>query len=193
MFEAFLNDVVVLVKKDGTRYENIRASVEPKSILIPDASLPIEEGDRILRILPNKLQETYIVLDRGFQSEFGGIAAHYDAKVQKETKLTKPSLGTTIYNVHGAHARININSQDSSINIVNVNTKELFSTIRDTIKSTVSDTIRSKALLECVDTLESTQGKSGFIQAYQNFIQTAANHITIIAPFLPALTQLLSK
>ena len=131
--------------------------------------------------------------DRGFSSEFGGIAAHYNAKVQKETKLVKPSSGAIIYNVHGTHARININSKDSSINIVNVNTQELFSNLRETIRSAVMDSIESKALLSCVDTLETSQGTSNFIIAYQNFIQTAANHITIVAPFLPALAQLLSK
>ena len=41
--------------------------------------------------------------------------------------------------------------------------------------------------------MEQNIGKESFAGKYNAFIQSIANHITIFAPFLPMLTQLLSK
>jgi hypothetical protein len=35
--------------------------------------------------------------------------------------------------------------------------------------------------------------KKGFAKAYQNFIAAAADHITVLTPFLPALTNMLAQ
>jgi len=40
--------------------------------------------------------------------------------------------------------------------------------------------------------MEAAKGTSGFTQKYQNFIASAANHMTVLAPFIPALTQMLA-
>ena len=77
MFNRMLTDVVSLVKVNGQRYDNIKALVQYKLVFIVDASLPIEEGDRITRELPNGLVESYLVLDRGFYSAIQGMDAHY--------------------------------------------------------------------------------------------------------------------
>jgi hypothetical protein len=39
--------------------------------------------------------------------------------------------------------------------------------------------------------MKNEKGKTGFVQAYQNFIGLAADHIGVITPFLPALTSLI--
>lgn len=82
-----MNDTVKLVKADGVQIENIKARVQPDMILIDDASLPIEEGDKIFRNLSNGLSESYLVLDRGFNERVHNIPAHYQIKVRKESAI----------------------------------------------------------------------------------------------------------
>jgi hypothetical protein len=40
--------------------------------------------------------------------------------------------------------------------------------------------------------LEAAKGSGNFLEKYQGFISAVANHITIVAPFIPALTQMLA-
>ncbi len=97
-FKELANDRIILQKSNGHRIENIMANVQPNLIFIDDASIPIEEGDRILRVLPNKLTESYIVLDRGFYSGINNIRSHYQVKVRKETTNVQPSSQKTDVN-----------------------------------------------------------------------------------------------
>ena len=77
VFSTLMNDVVTLVKADGTRYGNIKATVQAKLILTGDAKLPIEEGDCFERRLPNGTVESYEVLDPGFFAGMSGMPAHF--------------------------------------------------------------------------------------------------------------------
>src|SRR6266478_5957896 len=119
MFEMFMNEKVTLRKKTGETYE-FRAMVQPTNIFTENTRLPVEEDDMIERKLPNGMTETYVVVERGFTVGLGGIPDHYQMKVRKggsssESKLPRPM--THIYNLTGAHARVNIQSEASSINI----------------------------------------------------------------------------
>lgn len=82
-----MRDKVSIVKQDGRRFDDIRANVQQGIIFIDDASLPVEEGDRIKRTLPNGLIESYLVVDRGYYERVGGIPAHYQIEVRRETTI----------------------------------------------------------------------------------------------------------
>jgi len=72
-FDDMMNDVVTLVKKDGTVVkEGIKAQVSKGSIITFDASFPIEPGDHFVRIQQSGLAEDYIVIDPGYMSGMGG-------------------------------------------------------------------------------------------------------------------------
>lgn len=85
-FSNMMNDTISIIKPDGTSFDNIKASVQHENIFVMNGSLPIEEGDSIIRILPNNMQEEYIVLDRGFYPKSGGIPANFQMKVEKKIK-----------------------------------------------------------------------------------------------------------
>lgn len=89
LFDEFQRDIVLIVKPDGRRFENIKANVQPDTIAIYDENIPLEEGDLIYRDIPNGLTEEYVVLDRGFRQKFHDIPGRYLAKVQKNTRFTK--------------------------------------------------------------------------------------------------------
>jgi hypothetical protein len=55
----------------------------------------------------------------------------------------------------------------------------------------VPDDGRRAELLSHADELERAQGTPSYLERYKAFVDLAAAHVAVIAPFLPALTQLL--
>ena len=109
---------------------------------------------------------------------------------QKKKTETKFMSSHITYNLHGSNPRININSQDHSINIDN--SKIVFDEIRKKIETEISDQELKKQLSVKVAEMEQSLGQKAFGQKYSNFVACAANHMTVFAPLLPALTQFLS-
>jgi hypothetical protein len=194
MFERLLKDRIKLLKKDGRTFENVPASVQKGQIFISDASLPIEEDDKIERKLPNNLTEIYIVIDRGYYESVGRIAAHYQTKVVRdnEYKLNKDSKNIN-YNIQSDNSRININSTDNSVNIISSETTNVFEDIKSALTKNISDKNELEIVLLKMDELKDSIGSSSFSEKYNNFIQSVAAHMTIILPFIPALSKLLVR
>ena len=48
-------------------------------------------------------------------------------------------------------------------------------------------------IISAVNNMQESVGTKSFAEKYNNFIQSAANHMTLFAPFIPALTQLLTN
>jgi hypothetical protein len=194
MFEHMTKDNVSLVKQSGEEFDNIKALVQSNLIVIEDSTLPIEEGDLLLRKLPNGLFEKYIVIDRGFIGGIGGsISAHYQVKVNKEGTIKDNERPTNVtYNLHGAQSRVNIHSQDNSTNISNETSETVFTDMRQAIQNNIHNTNEREILLAKLDELQQAKGSTSFIEKYRDFVELAEKHITIIAPFIPALSQFLS-
>jgi hypothetical protein len=190
---SLMRDKVTLLKKDGRRVENIQASVQRDKIFtVADPDVPLEEGDVFERKLPNGIVERYTILDAGYYEGIGGIPANYQSEVRKETKIDRAvAPGQVVYNLIGSNARVNIHSVDASSNVVGIDAAALFSGLRTAIERGVQGDDLQRKLQEKVSELETTQGTGGFLSRYQEFIALAANHITIIAPFIPALSQML--
>jgi len=185
-----MKDRVTLVKADGARFENVRALVGGGEIHTDEAKLPIEEGDKFERRLPSGLTEVYIVLGRGFYHGMGGIPDHYQVKVRKETEL-RLRQGPTVYNITGPNSRVNINSTDLSANVVNIGPDALFEELVKAISTGVTDSKRKATLTALVRELEQAKGTPRFVDRYRTFVAAAADHMTLLSPFIPALTQLL--
>jgi len=123
---------------------------------------------------------------------FHGIAAHYQSKVRKETAVERTqSPSHIVYNLIGPNSRVNIQSSDSSTNIVNVETSALFEALRKTLDGSIADQALQHRLRETINAMQASAGTRSFSERYKDFIALAADHVTVFAPFLPALTQLL--
>ena len=186
-------DRVTLVKQDGRRFESIRASVQRDRIFTDDPKVPIEDGDSFERALPSGVVERFVVAEAGFMQGAGGIPAHYQSRVRKETasdSLTshRPHI---VYNLTGAYAKVNIHSVDASTTVIAVNSRELFDTLRAAAQQIDAEDI-ARTLLEKIGAMETQVGTTGFAVRYKEFIEVAANHMTGFGPFLPALTQFLA-
>lgn len=197
---AFPTEKISLVKLNGQRIDGITANVQTKTIFIEDVALPIEEGDKLVRALPNGLVEMYLVLDRGYfggtgnhggRPSLGAIGPHYQVKVQKESSIKVAQQGTTIYNLTGANPRVNVHSIDRSFNVVTTSPTTLFEEMKRTITEQVQDAQRKTELLRCVDDLEEAKDTPAFLDRYKALMAVAADHLTLLAPFLAALAQML--
>lgn len=193
MYDGFPTEPLKLIKADGQIVEDITGLVSPSKgkihIHIEDTSVDIEEGDIIERTLPNNKQERFTVIDSGFVRGMGDhIQDHYQAEVEKITKLPKANgHGSGYITVVNEGGRVNINSTDNSMNIqISNDTERLF----DELKKALEDTNDEK-LLASVEELKNSVGKPAYAEKYSRFIQGAANHMTLIAPFLPAISALL--
>jgi hypothetical protein len=107
-------------------------------------------------------------------------------KHKKEKDRTATS---NIYYLQGANSRVNINSTDSSINVVAE--AELFLDLRKTLEAEIENGELKTKLTGLVGEMEKAPGTSVFRGAYAQFMELAAHHMDVIGPFLPALSQLL--
>lgn len=96
MMSHLPREKVFLTKKDNTIIENIDALIIGSDILIEDATIKIEEDDIINRVLPNGLEEYYLVIDNGYHSAIGSFSAHYQVKAKKITSQSMRSNGTVV-------------------------------------------------------------------------------------------------
>jgi predicted nucleotide-binding protein len=103
-------DYVTVEKPDGTQIPGVQAHVQPSLILIPDANVPLEEGDFITRRLRSGIDELFEVVDRGFYDVGHGMDAHFQAKVKrvKEKRLIQSAGGIDkrmVFVVHGRNEK----------------------------------------------------------------------------------------
>ena len=191
MFASFPTEKVKLIKQDSTVIEDISALVDKDHFFIDDVSVDIEEGDIFQRKLPTGKSESYLVLDRGFINGMGSLAAHYEVSVKKQTSIPKIGNERVVNNYNiGSAEKININSTDNS---VTYNITENDKALMETLKMLAKELDNSEAIINSIEEMKDNVGKKGFADKYNTFIQNVANHMTIFAPFIPALTQLLIK
>ncbi|OAB32705.1 hypothetical protein PMSD_17195 [Paenibacillus macquariensis subsp. defensor] len=113
MLRQIMRDTVTLIKANGEKFENIRAGVQRDKIFIEDVKLPIEEGDKIIRLLSNGLSESYLILDRGFYDRTLGMPAHYQMKVKKESAIDLEKSSSMHFNIGTVYGS-NIGTQGSA-------------------------------------------------------------------------------
>jgi hypothetical protein len=196
MFDDMMNDVISVLKPDGRRFDRLKSVVERDAIIFDDVNVPLEEGDHIERQLPGGRTELYEVLDSGFNRGGGGIPDFYHAKVRKTTsRLPRHGAGTTTHvTMTGPNARLNVGSVDASTNIVNAQIPhEVFQELIATLRAQVASPKELDTLVHQVEKLEKSIGTAAYNRAYADFVQLAANWMTIVAPFIPALTRALTQ
>jgi len=116
-------------------------------------------------------------------------------KVQVERRRLMPkkteSQNITIFHLEGANPRVNMNSHDQSLNVVTTSGDQIFTSLRQKITSDIPASDERNEILERLTQLEKAQNSRTFAQRYTEFIAVAANHIALITPFIPALTEML--
>jgi hypothetical protein len=152
-----------------------------------------------IKLSPATMDSTKEMLGRELKSIESGIRRDLDIMRLEQESLPavstsiSPGTITNIYHLHGHGSRVNVNSSDTSINHVAVNSSQLFSGIRASISEGVADEGEKGELLARVNELEASADSPAFATRYTDFIAAAANHMTLLAPFFPALAEVLRK
>jgi hypothetical protein len=108
-------------------------------------------------------------------------------------KNTEAGTSVNIYHVTGHNNRWVTNSEDHSVNVVTQSSDQIFASLRQEIESRIPPGEEQTDILSRLAALEQAQSSSSFKQRYIDFIAAAANHMALIAPFVPALTEMLQK
>ncbi|WP_336073683.1 hypothetical protein [Priestia megaterium] len=199
MLNHMMKDKVSLKRKNGQVYTDIRAGLQKGKILIEDISIIIEEGDTLSRILPSGTSEEYIVLTIHQYNKRFSIPAYYELEVRKRTSLSDYGEGTTfidqsVNHFNGNNNRVNKHSTDNSSNQIYEKTEiSVFNQLREKLaKSDIPETKKNE-IINRVEELEKAIGTSNALSKYQNLISSAADHMTVLTPFIAPLTILLSN
>jgi len=65
--------------------------------------------------------------------------------------------------------------------------------MRARIEADIAEGEDRRKITEALAALQAAHGKPSFAQRYTDLIQAVGNHIKIITPFIPALTEMLQK
>jgi hypothetical protein len=101
---------------------------------------------------------------------------------------------TNVYHIYGHNPRVgNADTNDHSINVVTISQDQIFARLKQEITAALSAGDERKEILDKLAALEQVADSPSFSQRYAEFINAAANHMTILGPFIPALTEMLLK
>lgn len=112
-------------------------------------------------------------------------------KAEQPKVVNNYNIGNAVGSAIGSD-KANINFMDTSTTYTVINNEQnakLMNNLRDCAKDLENET----EIITSIDEMQNSIGKKTFLEKYQNFIACVANHITIFAPFIPALTDLLNK
>lgn len=99
-FQALLTDKVSIRKADGTEIGPYECAFDGSTCRIFDESLDADEGDDVLRVLPNGKVESHKILHVQFAAKFHAIPASYELTVEKSSSLLSKRKGGTIVNIN---------------------------------------------------------------------------------------------
>jgi hypothetical protein len=108
-------------------------------------------------------------------------------------KKTETPNVTNVFHLKGDNSRVNMNSHDQSVNIVTTSGDQIFASLKREITSHIPAGNGQDEILDRLAQLEKAQSSPTFAQRYTEFISVAADHMTLIAPFVPALTEMLQN
>jgi hypothetical protein len=136
-----------------------------------------------------------MVLDWAIEMERQGVAGegysfNAEEKAQAREVMTTITIGS-IGNLAG-----NLGTGNKSGNITStttINDASIFETLASAIATQVHNVNEQQRLMATVQRMEQAQtDKSAFAVAYGDFVSSAANHMSVVAPFLPALLPFLA-
>ena len=195
LFKDFLVDTIRVVKKDGTRSEEMKALLTEEALHSFRTDVVVEVGDIVERYLSNGTVEKYEVISPGFHEKFHSIDAHYQMKVRNlAISKGKKSPNSVTYNIRGDNNRIVSDSTDNSTNLSIKNSKMLQSVeeLKKLLTSSdLSDTERSDAS-ELIGELEHQAQSESSNKVVMSALLEKLGKIAPFASLVTSITKLLS-
>jgi hypothetical protein len=117
ILQSLQKDIVFIERADGTRIGPFKTTVSQGSATIFDATLDVDEGEKLIRPLPSGKEESYLITSADFSQGLHGIPGHFTLRLQKTTAIqtSMPAARHTTVNINhstgvqvGDHNVINI-------------------------------------------------------------------------------------
>ncbi|BDP41021.1 hypothetical protein DAETH_09900 [Deinococcus aetherius] len=192
-FAEFERESLKLLKQDGTVVEGLRTTgISKGKVIFFREDVDFQEGDMLERRLPSGRVETFQIDDVEYVAALDVVPGHYTLRITNVAKpKSTPMPYSVTYNLHGSNTRVNIHSTDYSHNVVGIDPADLFKKVEEALVGVVSDAAELGELKQQLADMRAAQGQPTFTTTYVKFMEIAADHMTVLAPFLPALAQLL--
>lgn len=197
VFEAITSLEATLLSGDGTYTMNMPPAVTAalsKSFEIPvtEAILEVPKG-ALVGIIEHVRG---LALDWALALERAGIMGENLGFTLGEKSMAK-SAHISIGSFHGSLNAGDTVGEGSSINQAGRDLRfqhhqNVFGTLKAAVASEVEDETERAALTARVEQLEAAIDAPSRLEAYRSLLADSANYMTLMAPFLPALTSLLS-
>jgi len=193
-FDDLMTDKIDLLKPNGERVSDLRASVQSNKVFMNAGKVLVEPNDLIVRRMSNGGEETYRVIDPCFYEEFHGIEAHYQMKVQKlGLPEARAAVQSITYNISGPNARVNNSSVDNSTNIVQVDARLLdyIEQLRSSITSSGLPPSEQSEALEIVEEVEAAVRSGAPKKSVVSALLRSLPHVANIATIASAIVGML--
>lgn len=131
LFSPGSGDDTVYLEREGVRKGPYQCSLGPKKVSLFYEELDVEEGDKLIRLIPNK-EERYTVLEVHYSPRFGGLSGippHYTLSIAKDTAIARDRPASTTTNHINIHGSTGIQIGDHNIQNLQVAMKEVLASI----------------------------------------------------------------
>lgn len=192
-FSSLMTDTVSVLKKDGNKFDGIKASVQTNKIFINGSDLLIESGDLIRRKMSNGGEETFEVIDPGFHEKFHSIPAGYQMDVKKlGIPEAQKAVQTITYTLTGHNPRIIQNSIDNSTNVVSINpgAVEYIAALRRVILEASLSPQEKQSAVEVIDAVDAQFQTGRPSKPVVSALLAALPHVANIASIVTSLLAL---
>lgn len=182
-------DKIVIKKTNGETYACNHATIQKTKAFIYCGEIPLDEFDIIIHEIQEGYKKEYVVTNAGYYNE-RNIGPHYQADIEPKAVFDKKQKETLINDItiSGNNPKVNINSIDNSINLISIPFNEIYEKLNEIEDENIrNDSIR------CLKELEESKDSETYKSKYVEFINILSSHMSIIAPFIPILTQFLIK
>lgn len=141
-----------------------------------------------------------LVFDWSLELETAGISGaglSFSTKEKAIAMTSHKSIGNmsggslNTGNLSGPNARLLQNGDDRSVNTAI--DRSVFRDLEDAVATQLADDDDKRSILTAARELEAAEDPAGRLGAYQRFMTAAADHMTVVGPFLPALTAMLGS
>ena len=179
-------DKIIIKKTNGETYTCNNATIQKTKAFIYCGEIPLDEFDIIIHEIRNGYKKEYVVTNAGYYDEIMG--PHYQADIEPKVVFDKRQNETSINDViiSGNNSKVNINSIDYSINLISIPFNEIYEKLNE-----IEDQNIRKDSMRCLKELEESKDSETYKSKYVELINILSDHVSIIAPFIPILTQFL--
>ncbi|MCH7612578.1 MAG: hypothetical protein IIB95_03980 [Candidatus Marinimicrobia bacterium] len=83
-----MNDTVFVITSDGENNSSYKTAISNKGVAtIFDETLDVEEGYKLIRLLPNGKEDVYTILEANYSPDLKSNPPHYSLKIRKDSSL----------------------------------------------------------------------------------------------------------